>query len=98
MAIGSLRYGSGRDEQGLPTGRTCLAEVVTQIIAKKGFDYVLKNRQGLRNGQVGARERRGVGRSSVTILENSVTILSWAVGCQFLTSSQTSFGPFWPHP
>lgn len=69
MAIGSLPYGSGRDEQGLPTGRMYLAEVMTQIIAKKGFVYVLKNRQGWRNGQVGARERRAVRRGSVTILE-----------------------------
>lgn len=54
-------------QQGLPPGRTCLAAVVTQIPVKE-FDFILKDREGWRNEQVGASERRGVGNGRVTIV------------------------------
>lgn len=84
MAIRSLPCGGGRDERGLPTSRTCLAKVVTQLIVKTGFVYVLKNRQGWRNGQVGARERRGMVRGSVTYWRD----WSWAVGGRLWTEME----------
>lgn len=55
-------------EHGLPAGRTCLVGGMTQVIVKKGFDYVLKDTRGWRSGQVGAREGSAMGRSSVTLL------------------------------
>lgn len=84
MAICSHPCGGGRDERGLPTSRTCLAEVVTQLIVKTGFVYVLKKRQGWRNGQMGAGERRNVVRGSVTYWRD----WSWAVGGRLWTEME----------